>query len=62
MPRDSSAVVVATVIFFVGFALATTGVGVLMNRKGLGLGLLARGIVVALVGSWVPTLKRPGGA
>ena len=62
MPRGSSAVFVATVTFFVGFAIAASGVLVLMSHKGLGLALMGGGFAVVLLGTWVSTLKRRGGS
>ena len=62
MPRSSSAVVAATVVFFVGFALAMMDVVVLLSHKGRGLTVMATGPAMTLVASWPSPLHRPGGA
>ncbi len=58
MPRGSSALVTATVVFFLGLALAITGVVLLRSDRGLGVACLAGGFVVVVAGGWVSARRR----
>ncbi len=61
MPPGSSVVVTATILSLVGFLLAILGAVTLPSRKGLGLALMAGGLVVVVIGGWVSTSKRRTG-
>ena len=49
MPSQNSAVVRATIVFFVGFARAIAGIFVLSSQKGFGLALMGGGFVVVVL-------------